>query len=168
VEYKNIRDIFVKVPNVIEYSLDIGDVHVQTPGTSPDILFDGVAHPFALQDKIYFLKDYKDKADKIDAKNKRKEELLEWFGNVTTTLEKKATYKGVPDLQLLDFYTAAERARAFGMKVVFMGEDSSHPNLKPGVVVVQNPLPGTLLDDEIVDANGNKKVPEIHVILSRR
>ena len=85
-----------------------------------------------------------------------------------TVLEKKATHKGVPDLQLLDFYTAAERARAFGMKVVFMGEDSSHPNLKPGVVVEQNPLPGTLLDDNIVDANGNKKIPEIHVILSRR
>jgi len=54
------------------------------------------------------------------------------------------------------------------MKVVFMGEDSSHPNLKPGVVVEQNPLPGTLLDDDIKDANGKKKVPEIHVILSRR
>ena len=168
VEYKNIRDIIVKSPNVIEYALNIGDVHVQTPGSSPDVLFDGVAHPFALQDKIYFLKDYKDKADKTKAKNERKEELYNWFGNVVTVLEKKATHKGVPDLQMLDFYTAAERARTFGMKVVFMGEDSSHPNLKPGVVVEQNPLPGTLLDDNIMDANGNKKVPEIHVILSRR
>jgi len=168
VEYKNIRDIIVKSPNVIEYALNIGDVHVQTPGSSPDVIFDGVAHPFALQDKIYFLKDYKDKADKANAENKRKQELLEWFGSVTSTLEKKATYKGVPDLQLLDFYTAAERARTFGMKVVFMGEDSSHPHLKPGVVVEQNPLPGTLLADDILDANGKKRMPEIHVILSRR
>lgn len=168
VEYKNIRDIFVNVPNVIEYALNIGDVHVQTPGNSPDIIFDGVANPFALQDKIYFLKDYKDKADKAKAKNERKEELYNWFGNVVTLLEKKATHKGVPDLQLLDFYTAAERARAFGMKVVFIGEDSSHPNLKPGVVVEQTPLPGTLLAEEIEDVNGKKKIPEIHVVLSRR
>jgi len=55
VEYKNIRDILVKVSNVIEYALNIGDVHVQTPGNSPDLLFDGVAHPFALQDKIFFI-----------------------------------------------------------------------------------------------------------------
>ena len=168
VEYKNIRDIQVNVPNVIEYALNIGDVHVQTPGNSPDVLFDGVAQPFALQDKIYFLKDYKEKADKTKEKNERKEQLYNWFGNVTNVLEKKAVHKGVPDLQMLDFYTAAERARAFGMKVVFMGEDSSHPNLKPGVVVEQNPLPGTLLAEDIEDANGNKKTPEIHVILSRR
>ncbi len=168
IEYKNIRDIQVNVPNVIEYALNVGDVHVQTPGNSPDVIFDGVSQPFALQDKIYFLKDYKDKADKTKEKNERKEQLYDWFGSVVTLLEKKATYKGVPDLQLLDFYTAAERARTFGMKVVFMGEDSSHPDLKPGIVVEQNPLPGTLLDDDIKDPNGKKKVPEIHVILSRR
>ena len=168
VEYKNIRDIEVNVSNPLEYLLNIGDVHVQTPGSSPDVLFDGVSHPFALQDKIYFLKEFKEKNDKKKAKNERKEELLQWFGNVTSVLEKKATYKGVPDLQMLDFYTAAERARAFGMKVVFMGEDASHPNLKPGVVVEQNPLPGTLLAKDVEDASGKKKVLEIHVILSRR
>ena len=168
IDYKNIRDILLESPNVLEYFLNIGDVRVQTPGTSPDIVFDGVDHPFHLQDKIFFLKDYKDQTDKKKAKNERKEELYNWFGNVTTLLEQRATHKGVPDLQMLDFYTAAERARAFGMKVVFKGEDSSHPNVRPGVIIMQNPLPGTLLEDNIEDANGNKIIPEIHVILSRR
>ena len=168
IEYKNIRDIRVRVPNVIEYAQNVGDVYVETPGTNPDIIFNGVDHPFALQDKIYFIKDFKDKTDKIRSKNERKQELLQWVGIMTSALEKKSEHRGVPDLYMLDFYTAAQRASASGMKVVIMGEDDSRPHFPSGVVVAQNPIPGTWVDDSVVDAYGNMKPPEIQVILSRQ
>lgn len=157
-EYKNIRDVRVKIPNVIELILDIGNIYVETPGATPDIVFHHVEHPFYLQDKIYELQGLKEKMDKVKAANDLKEELNYWFGHVTMLLGKKIQNRGVPNLQRLDYWSAAERAREFGLHLVLMGEDTSYPNLEPGVVVEQNPPPGTLM------AEGG----EVQVLLSKR
>jgi len=157
-EYKNIKDIQVIVPNVLQRMLDIGTVSVQTPGTSPDIILPTVDHPFVIQDEVYALKSHKEKADKIKQENERKEELHLWFGKVLTALERQSQSRGVPNLQQLDFWEAAQRARALGMRVVLMGEDPSYPHLPPGLVVEQNPPPGTMME------NGG----EIRVLLSKR
>ena len=79
------------------------------------------------------------------------------------TMEKTSLYRGVPNLQKLDLFTAAERARALGMRVVPVGEVSTYPNIAPGLIVSQNPMPGTLMS--VTDSN--EKL-EIHVYLSMR
>ncbi len=79
------------------------------------------------------------------------------------TTEKTGLYRGVPNLQKLDLFTAAERASALGMRVVPVGEVSTYPNIAPGLIVSQNPMPGTLVESK--DSNGK---PEIQVYLSRR
>jgi Bacterial PH domain/PASTA domain len=158
-EYKQIRDIKVAVPNLIQRLLDIGTVRIETPGNpDTDILMSHVDHPFVIQDGIYVIKSHKEDAEKIEKANKEKEELYKWFSTVVTKMETKVQTKGVPDLQRLDFWTAAERARMLGLRVVLMGEDPSYPNLEPGLVVDQNPPPGTLMQDG----------GEIHVLLSKR
>jgi len=101
--------------------------------------------------------------DKIKNANERKDQLNQWFGTVLATMERNVLGKGVPNLQKLDLFTAAERAREFGMKVIPVGEDASYPNIAPGLIVSQNPMPGTLVESK--DSNGK---PEIHVVLSRR
>ncbi len=45
------------------------------------------------------------------------------------------------------------------MKVVPVGENSSYPNIAPGLIVSQNPMPGTLIESK----DPNEK-PEIHVV----
>lgn len=164
-EYSQIKDIKVKVRNIIELNLDIGNVIVETPGNNPDIIFSLVDHPFSLQDIIYSIKGFKEKVDKAKATNDRKNELNQWFGEVLTVLEQKMLGRGVPNLQKLDLWTAAQRAREFGMKVVPVGEDSSFPNIEPGLIVDQNPIPGTLVQ---VDSENPEERPQIRVILSRR
>jgi hypothetical protein len=71
----------------------------------------------------------------------------------------------VPNLYGLDLITAAERAREFGMKVVPVGEVSSYPNIKPGGIVSQNPMPGIMTQ---VASDDPEQRPEIHVYLSKR
>src|SRR5712692_1550906 len=164
-EYSKIKDILVNVGNPLFLSLDVGTVKVETPGTSPDIILSFVDHPFSRQDMIYALKDFKEKADKIKAKNERKEELNQWFGTVLDTMEKTVLGRGVPNLQKLDLFAAAQRAREFGMKVVPVGEDASYPNIESGLIVAQNPLPGTLMH---VESNNPEERPLIQVILSKR
>jgi beta-lactam-binding protein with PASTA domain len=73
--------------------------------------------------------------------------------------------RGVPNLQKLDLFAAAARAREFGMKVVPVGEDASYPNIESGLIVAQNPLPGTLMH---VESNNPEERPLIQVILSKR
>jgi Bacterial PH domain/PASTA domain len=157
-EYKNIKDVRVEVPTVIHLMLNIGHLYIETPGSSPDIILRNISHPFFIQDKISFLKGYKEEADKIKAANERKEELTDWFSKVVTTLEKKVQSAGAPDLQNLDFWSAAQRAGEFRLRVVVIGEATMNSSQPPGQVVQQIPLPGTLM------------VPgsEIQVVLSKR
>jgi uncharacterized membrane protein YdbT with pleckstrin-like domain len=164
-EYSKIKLILVKMGNLLFLSLDVGTVKIETPGSSPDIILSFVDHPFSLQDMIYAIKNFKEKIDKVKAKNDRKEELNTWFGTVLDTMEKTVLGRGVPNLQKLDLFAAAHRAREFGMKVVPVGEDASYPNIESGLIVAQNPLPGTLMH---VESNNPEERPLIQVILSKR
>ncbi|MBX5449977.1 PH domain-containing protein [Thermogemmatispora sp.] len=157
-EYKNIRDVKVTVSSVIERLLDIGNVYIETPGSSADIVLATVDHPFLIQDKIYSIKGYKDRVDAISKENASKKELQTWFATVLATLEGKWLNYGTPNLQRLDYWSAVERASEFGLRVVAVGEDASYPDLPPGLVVRQNPPPGT-----VISQGG-----EIQVYLSRR
>lgn len=164
-DYSQIKDVTVDVGNPLFLALDVGTVIVQTPGTNPNIEISPADHPFAIQDIIIAVKGYKDKVDKINDRNDRKNQLNEWFGTVLATMEKNVLGRGVPNLQTLDLFAAAERAKAFGMKVVPVGEDPSYPNIAPGHIVSQNPIPGTMVQFESDDP---EKRPQIRVILSRR
>lgn len=161
-EYGQIKDVIVDVGNPLFLALDVGKVVVQTPGDNPNIDISPADHPFSIQDKIVALKGYKEKMDKIKNKNERKNELNEWFSTVMATMEKNVEGRGVPNLQTLDLFQAAERAKEFGMKVVPVGEDPSYPNIAPGHIVSQNPMPGTLVQIEPNDPL------QIRVVLSGR
>ncbi len=163
IEYGQIKDVRVKVSNPLYIALNVGKVIVETPGNNPDLIMRVVDHPFAVQDMVYTVKGHKEKVDKIKGANERKDQLNQWFGTIVSTMEQTVLGKGVPNLQKLDLFTAAERASAFGMKVVPMGEVTSYPNIAPGLIVSQNPMPGTLV--ELKESN---EKPEIHVYLSRR
>ncbi len=162
-EYTTIKDVQVYMRNPLELAFDVGNVIIQTPGNNPDITFSLVDHPFSIQDMVIAIRRFKEKVDSAKAKNDRKNELNEWFGTVLTVLEKKMVNRGVPNLQKLDLWTAAELAQELGMKVVPVGEDSSYPNITPGLIVAQNPVPGTLMKVDSEDP-GNR--PQIRVILS--
>ena len=144
-EYKNLRDIKVQM-NFLGHLIDVGDVYIETPGGMPNIDFKSVSHPFFVQDKIYELKGHKEKADETKKDNERKEELHLWFGKVIGKLEQIPQIKGAPNLQRLDFIEAMERAGELGFQVVVWDEDPSHPELPPGVVIYQNPPPGTVIN----------------------
>jgi Bacterial PH domain len=164
-DYSQVKDVTVNIGNPFFLALDVGTVIVQTPGNNPNIEISPADHPFAIQDIIVAIKGHKDKVDKIKAKNERKNELNEWFGTVIATMEKTVLGRGVPNLQTLDLFAAAERAREFGMKVVPVGEDPSYPNIAPGHIVSQNPIPGTIVQFE---SNDPEQRPQIRVVLSRR
>jgi hypothetical protein len=157
-EYKNIRDTKVKVSNVIQRLLDIGDLYIETPGSMPDIVFSNIDHPFVVQDKLNEIKAFKEKVEKVEKENSSKEELNTWFSKVVTTLERKVQSEGAPNLQNLDYWSAAERARELGLRVVVIGETPVNSGLPPGQVVQQIPPPGTLMNQG----------GEIQVYLSKR
>jgi hypothetical protein len=163
IEYGQIKDVRVEVSNPLYIALNVGKVVVETPGNNPDLTMRIVDHPFAVQDMVYTVKGHKDKVDKINSANDRKDQLNQWFGTIISTMEQTVLGKGVPNLQKMDLFKAAETADALGMKVVPVGEVSSFPNIAPGLIVSQNPMPGTLLESK----DPNEK-PEIHVYLSRR
>jgi hypothetical protein len=163
IEYGQIKDVRVKVSNPLYIALNVGKVIVETPGNNPDLIMRVVDHPFAVQDMIYTVKGYKEKVDKIKGANDRKDQLNQWFGTIISSMEQSVLGKGVPNLQKLDLFTAAERASALGMKVVPVGEISSYPNIAPGLIVSQNPMPGTM-----VESSDSNEKPEIQVYLSRR
>ena len=163
-EYRSIRDIRVQMSNIFEFLLGYGDVYVETPGSSPDISLTHVDHPFFIQDKIYAIKGHKEKVDKIKTSNERKDQLDEWFSSVLTVLEKQMVNRGVPNLQKLDLWTAAERAEEFGMKVVPIGEDASFPQIEAGKIVKQYPPAGAVIH---VDPDTDER-PQIRVVLSKR
>lgn len=149
VEYKNIRDVKVTIPNIFYVWLDIGNVFIETPGSSPNIEFERIRHPFFIQDKIYELKGFKDKVDDIKKENDRKKELSMWFGTVLTKQEeeqgKVVRPKGAPDLRGMDLFEAMEKAEAAGLQVVVAGEEVTASDV--GRIVHQNPPHGTLIEE---------------------
>ena len=157
VDYKIIRDIKVKVPNIVQRLLDIGDVFIEVPGT-PGIIMPTVDHPFFLQDKIYEIQKNKEKAEGVKKINDEKKELKTWFSKVMTTLIETTQTNGAPNLQNLDWLDAIERADELGYHLIVCGEDASNPEFPPGKIVHQSPPPGTL-----IATNG-----EIQVVVSRK
>ena len=160
IDYKQIRDVKVKVPNLLQRLLDIGNVSIETPGSSPDIILENVDHPFVIQDKIYDIKGHAEKAEKIKKENESKKELTTWFANVVSKLEQtteiRMQKKGIPDLQKMYLFDAIEQAQAYGLELEVKREEvSSYP---PGQIIDQNPAPGAMI------TQGGK----VHVVLSKR
>lgn len=164
-EYKNIRDIKIRINNIVENLFDVGSLYVETPGQNPDINMTMIDHPFFIADKINHIKDFKEKDDKAKAKNERQEELVKWFTSVAAVLERKMVSRGVPNLQTMDLWSASAMAAEMGMRVVPVGEDDSYPEIEAGRIVSQNPLPGTLMS---LESASSGERPQIHVVLSRR
>ena len=158
--YDKFAKIEVTSPNIILLALDIGNLFIETPGTNPDIYMRHIAHPFYIQDRIYEIKGFKEKVDKVKGANDRKDELNMWFSTVLSKLETKVVNRGVPNLQSLDLWEAVDRASQFGMRVVPIGESASYPNIESGKIVMQIPPPGTVVDTD--------EKPQIQVIISKR
>ena len=157
-EYKNIKDIKVRVPGLLQRLLDIGDVYLEVAG-APSIILRTVDHPFFVLDKINEIKNYVAKVEAIKKENEQKQELHKWFGKVVTSLVEASQVKGAPNLENLDLIDAMERANELGFQVTVFGEEpSTRPDIPPGRVVHQNPPSGT-----VIQPGG-----EIQVVLSRR
>ncbi len=157
-EYKNIKDLKVKVPNVIQRLLEIGDVYIEVAG-APSIVLPTIDHPFFVLDKITEIKNYVAKVDAIKKENEQKKELHNWFGKVVSTLIETSQVKGAPNLENLDLIDAMERANELGFQVIVYAEEpSTRTDMPLGRVVHQSPPPGT-----VIQPGG-----EIQVVLSRR
>jgi uncharacterized membrane protein YdbT with pleckstrin-like domain len=157
-EYRIVRDTRVQVPNVLQRLLDIGNLYIETPGNTPDIIFSTIDHPFVIQDLLQEIKGMKDKADELKKENSSKEEFNKWFSKIVTVLEEKVQSIGAPNLQNMDFWSAADVASEFGLRLIVVGEAPGHAGQLPGVVIQQSPPPGTMM----------KQGAEIQVLLSRR
>ncbi len=144
VEYKNIRDIKVKVHNALERLLDIGDVYIELAG-SPGVILKTVDHPFLIQDKIYEIQKFNDKLKEIEQENKSKAELKKWFDTVVSSLLINTQMNGAPNLYNLELVDAMVLANEFSFQVVVVEERPTTDGGAPGTVVSQNPPPGTFI-----------------------
>ena len=158
-EYKNIRDIKVRVGNLLERILDIGDVIVETQGSSnPDIVFSNVDRPFMLLDEIHGIGSHDKKVEDANKENKEKKTFNTWFSTVMVALEEQVSSRGTPNLRDKDLLSAMSYAQEYGLDVVVSGEAIDNPHIPPGCVVRQSPPPGTVME----------KGSKIEVVLSRR
>jgi membrane protein YdbS with pleckstrin-like domain len=145
IEYKAIKDIKVKMPNVIGILFNIGNVYVETPGTNPDIIFYEVNDPFALQDKINEISSFQEKAKKIKDENEQKKTLDEWLGTVFANFENTVETMGIPDLMGQDLSTAIAIAEEYQMELVILPLPTVSKEISPGRIAFQNPPKGTLM-----------------------
>jgi hypothetical protein len=162
--YDNVAEMTVKSPNILELAFNIGDLYIRTPGSNPDIYMKRISDPFALQDQIYAIKGFKEKVDKVKAKNEQKDQLNEWFSTVLSKLDTRINNRGVPDLQTKDLWEAMAQASELGMRVIPIGESEHYPHIPPGKIVEQIPPPGTIVT---LNESDPDKRPQIHVILSK-
>lgn len=158
IEYKAIKDIKVKMPNVIGILFNIGNVYVETPGTNPDIIFYDIDDPFVLQDKINEIRDFQEKAKKVKDENEQKKNLQKWFGTVFADFDKTMETRGIPDLRGKDLSTAMALAQEYEMDIDINPDVMETTEVPPGYVFVQNPPRGTIM----------KKGSTIEVMLSKR
>src|SRR5260370_22304695 len=157
-EYKNIKDLKVRVPNVLQRLLDIGDVYIDIGG-APTVILPTVDHPFFVLDKINEIKANVAKAEALKKDNDLKKELHAWFGKVVTSLIDSTHIKGAPNLENLDLLEAMGVANELGFQVNVYGEEpSTRPEIPPGRIMRQSPPPGT-----VIQPGG-----EIQVVLSKR
>ncbi len=157
-EYKNIKDLKVRVPNVLQRLLDIGDVYIDIGG-APTVILPTVDHPFFVLDKINEIKANVAKAEALKKDNDLKKELHAWFGKVVTSLVDSTQMKGAPNLENLDLLEAMGVANELGFQVNVYGEEpSTRPEIPPGRIMRQSPPPGT-----VIQPGG-----EIQVVLSKR
>jgi len=159
-EYKNIKDIKVEIPNVVQHLFDIGDVSIGVAGSpAPPIKFKTIDHPSFIHEKILEIKNHGTKAEEVKKENDLKKELHTWFGNVITNLVVTTpVIKGAPNLENRDLIDAMEEASEQGFQVTVVGEEPSKPGMPPGRVIRQNPPPDTVIQP------GGK----IQVVLSRK
>lgn len=159
-EYKNIKDIKVEIPSVVQHFADVGTVSIgAAESKAPPIKLLTIDHPSSVHEKILEIKNHGTKAEEVKKENDLKKELHTWFGNVITNLVVTTpVIKGAPNLENMDLKGAMEEASEQGFQVTVVGEEPSKPGIPPGRVIHQNPPSGTVIQP------GGK----IQIVLSRK